>query len=145
MLRLPPTSAVKKRPEERRKSPYSPNINLITTQLSIAANRLVVNRFSYSTLRKGLTTSSCASPRHARDLSLILSFFLSVIFSKIFVGFQSRPSQFRCRVLHTISSTISTGKKEKTEVEAEVGEGVLKNPQQIWPYLFGILFNSFPN
>jgi len=37
------------------------------------------------------------------------------------------------------------GKKEKTEVAAEVGEGVNKNPEQIWPYLFGILFKSFPN
>jgi len=39
------------------------------------------------------------------------------------------------------------GKKEKTEVGAEVpvGEGVKKNPQQIWPYLFAIIFNSFPN
>jgi len=32
---------------------------------------------------------------------------------------------------------------EKTEVGAEVGEGIKKNPEQIWPYLFGILFNSF--
>jgi len=37
------------------------------------------------------------------------------------------------------------GKKGKTEVEAEDGEVVKKNPEQIWPYLFGILFNSFPN
>jgi len=26
------------------------------------------------------------------------------------------------------------GKKEKTEVGTEVGEGVQKNPTQIWPY-----------
>jgi len=25
-----------------------------------------------------------------------------------------------------------------------VGEGVKKNPEQIWAYLFGILFDSFP-
>jgi len=37
------------------------------------------------------------------------------------------------------------GKKEETEVGAEVGKGVKKNFEQIWPYLFGILFNSFPN
>jgi len=48
-------------------------------------------------------------------------------------------------MLHTFSSTISTGKKGKIEVGAEVGEGVKKNLEQIWPYLFGILFNSFPN
>jgi len=34
------------------------------------------------------------------------------------------------RVLHTFSSTISMGKKEKTEVGTEVVEGVKKNPTQ---------------
>jgi len=49
-------------------------------------------------------------------------------------------------VLHTFSSlNISKGKKEKTKVGAEVGEGVKKKPEQIWPYLFGILFDSFPH
>jgi len=33
------------------------------------------------------------------------------------------------------------GKKIKSEVG---GEGVKKNPEQIFPNLFGILFNSFP-
>ena len=41
--------------------------------------------------------------------------------------------------------TTSMGKKEKAEVGAEVGEGVKNIPEQIWPYLFGILCNSFPN
>jgi len=36
------------------------------------------------------------------------------------------------------------GKKGKTEVGTEVGEGVKKNPTQIWPYLCVILFNTFP-
>jgi len=40
---------------------------------------------------------------------------------------------------------MSTGKKGKTKVGDELGEGVIKNPEQICPYLFGILFNSFPN
>jgi hypothetical protein len=35
------------------------------------------------------------------------------------------------------------GKIDKTVVGAEVREGVQKNPQQIWPYLFGILVNSW--
>jgi len=48
-------------------------------------------------------------------------------------------------VLHKFLLTISTGKKGKTEIGAEVGAEVTKNPEQIWPYLFGILFNSFPN
>ena len=54
----------------------------------------------------------------------------------------ARISQLCCRVLHTFSSTISIGNTGKTEVE--VGKGVKKNPTQIWPYLCGILFNSFP-
>jgi len=36
-------------------------------------------------------------------------------------------------------------KKLETEVGAEDGEGVKKNPKLIWPYLFRILLNSFPN
>jgi len=35
--------------------------------------------------------------------------------------------------------------KEKTEVGDEDEEGVQNNPEEIWPYFFGILFNSFPN
>jgi len=42
-------------------------------------------------------------------------------------------------------STISMGKEGKTEVGDEDGERVEKNPEQICPYFFGILFNSFPN
>jgi len=32
----------------------------------------------------------------------------------------------------------------KFAYEGLVGEGVKKNPEQMWAYLFGILFNSFP-
>jgi len=66
-----------KRPGERRKTPYSLDVNLITTQLSIAANRRLLNWLSYSTSRIGLTTSRCASPCYARDLSSIVSNSLS--------------------------------------------------------------------
>jgi len=34
---------------------------------------------------------------------------------------------------------------KQAEVGAEVEEGVKKIPEQIWPYVFGNLFNSFPN
>jgi len=37
------------------------------------------------------------------------------------------------------------GKKEKTEVGAEVGTGIKKNHTQIWPYLRGIPYHSVPN
>jgi len=37
------------------------------------------------------------------------------------------------------------GKKEKTGIETEVGEGVQKILTRILPYLCGILLNSFPN
>jgi len=40
---------------------------------------------------------------------------------------------------------VSTGKKEETEVGDEDGEGLAKKLEQIWSYLFGIFFNSFPN
>jgi len=36
------------------------------------------------------------------------------------------------------------GKKGKTEFGAKVGNGVEKNPEQIWPNLFGILFELLP-
>jgi len=58
---------------------------------------------------------------------------------------QPRPSQLCCRVLHSFSSTISMGKKGKTEVGIEDGKYVKENPQRIWPYFLGMLFNSFPN
>jgi len=110
---------VLERQKDRTKTPYSLDINLITTRPSIANNRS-----EYAPLK------SCTKRhRHFKD----------------FVDFQSRPSQLRCRVLHTFSSTISTGKKEKTEVGDEDGEGVKKNPEQICPYFSGVLFNSFPN
>jgi len=48
------------------------------------------------------------------------------------------------KVLYTFSSTISMRKKEKTEVGTEVGEGVQKNPTQIWPYPCGIPSTPFP-
>jgi len=86
------TSTVEERHEERTKTNFSLDINLITTRLSIAANRRVVNRFSYSTLRRGLTTSRCASPRYARDFSSI--------FAKILSTFHQ---DHHYRVLHTFS------------------------------------------
>ena len=39
----------------------------------------------------------------------------------------------------------TVGKNEKTEVGTEVGKGVIKNLTQVWPYLCGLLCNSFPN
>ena len=76
------TSAVEEGQEERTKRPYSLDINLIITRLSIVASRRVVNRFSYSTTRIGRTTSRCESPRHARDLSWIFDGFTDL--DKIF-------------------------------------------------------------
>ena len=37
------------------------------------------------------------------------------------------------------------GKNGKTEVGDEDGEGVKNNPEERWPYFFGIIFNSFPH
>jgi len=63
--------------EEIKKTSYSMNINLITTRLSIAAKRRVLNRFFYSMSQIGRNTPSCASLRHASDLSSIFSKILS--------------------------------------------------------------------
>jgi len=71
------TNTVEEHHEERTKTHFSLDINLIITRLSIAVNRRVVNRFSHSTSRIGLTTSRCASPRHACDLSSTFSKILS--------------------------------------------------------------------
>ena len=81
VLRSPPTTAAEERPGEKRKTPYSLDINLITTRLSIAAVRRVLSslRLSYSTSRIGLTTSRYASPCHGRDLSSMFSKILSTV------------------------------------------------------------------
>ena len=50
------TSAVEERHEERTKTPYLLDVNVIITLLSIGANRRVVNRFPSSTSRIGRTT-----------------------------------------------------------------------------------------
>jgi len=119
---------VEERHEEKTKTPYSLNMNLITTrlsigtQLSIGVNKRVVNRFPYDTSRVGRTTSRCVFLRHARNLSLVFD-----VFTYLF---------------NTFSSTIIMRKKGKTEVGGEIGEEVKKNPEQIRPYLSGILFYS---
>jgi len=48
------------------------------------------------------------------------------------------------RVLNIFFSSISMGRKGKTEIGTEVGKGVKKNPTQIWPYLSGILLTPSP-
>jgi len=80
-LRSPPTPspAQWKVARKRTKTPYSLDINLITMRLSMAADRHVVNRITYSTSRIGRTTSRCASPRHARDPSSIFDGFTDIL------------------------------------------------------------------
>jgi len=71
------------------------------------------------------------------------NFFLMIPNLFFFCGSFGNPPKKRglhcCRVLCTFSSTISMGKKPKTEVGNEDGEGVKKSPEQICPYFFGIL------
>jgi len=71
--------SVEERHEERTKTPYSLDTNLITTRLSIGAKRRVVSRFPYNTSGRRRTKSRCASPRHARDLSLIFDGFTDLV------------------------------------------------------------------
>jgi len=42
-------------------------------------------------------------------------------------------------------SQLLVSERKKTEVGDEDGEEVKKNPEEIWPYFFGILLNAFPN
>ena len=81
--------------------------------------------FSCSTSRVGFTASTKVCITAPRSRHLIDLF-------KDFVDFQSRPSHLRCRVFHTFSSTISMGKKGKTEVGAEVWERIKKHPELIF-------------
>jgi len=55
-----------KRQEERTKTPYSLDINLITTKLSIAANRCVVNRFPRALSECPLNSTQCVAPGRAQ-------------------------------------------------------------------------------
>jgi len=113
VLRLPPTSAVEERLEERRKTPYSLDINLITMRLRVATNRRVVSRFSYSTSRIGLTTSRCASPRHARGLSLI--------FSNIFPIFNQDHHSFVAECCVHFPQLLVRQRKEKLKLGLKLG------------------------
>jgi len=64
------TSAMEERQKARTKTTYSLDINIITTRLSIADYKSVVNSFPYSTSQIGRNTARRASLLHARDLSI---------------------------------------------------------------------------
>ena len=93
---------------------YSMHINLITTWLSTAAKRRVVNRFYYSLSRIGLTTSSCASSRHARDLSLI--------FSKILSTFDQDHHSFVAECCTYFLQLLVRERKKKMKVGLKLGK-----------------------
>jgi len=57
---------------------------------------------------------------------------------------ERKTSQERKKERKIFSSTISMGKKGKTEDGDEDGEGVKKNHEQMCPYFFRILFDFFP-
>ena len=121
VLRPPLTSAVEERPEERRKTPYSLDSNVTTPRLSIAANRRVVNRFFHSTSRMGLTTSSCASPRHARDFSLIFPKILSTFNQDITALF---------RVCRHFPQQLVWERKEKLKLGLKLGKELKRIPDK---------------
>jgi len=63
-----------------------------------------------------------------------VSFFLGMFsFISFFVGFRNPRKKEK---KEKKSSTISIGKKEKTEVGDEDGEGVKINPEEIWNTIF---------
>ena len=65
------------RQEQRTKTPYALYIHLITTQLSLTANRHVVNRSTFCPPWINPTTPCRAALRRARDLSSINRMFWS--------------------------------------------------------------------
>jgi len=80
--------------EEKDTLPYSLVINLITTRLSIPADRRVLNRLSYSgTSQIGLTTSRCASPRLATSHFLVLFCYAT---TKLALQVQQERTQVVC-------------------------------------------------
>jgi len=139
VLRSPPTTAVEVRPGERRKTPYSLDINLTSTQLSKAANRRVLNRLSYSSLRIGLTTSRCASLHHARDLSSV--------FSKILSTFNQDHHCFVAECCTHFPQLLGRERKEKLKLGLKLGKVLTRIPNKyrhIWSGFFVTPFPSSP-
>jgi len=120
--------------------PLRPNVNSLASLVSTS-----IDSFIFRTLLGASNITQCRTP--AQPSSKSPTFFVYDP-NKSTLTSSNDPSKSTVtspRVLHTSSSTISMGQKEKTEAGTEVGEGVKKNPTQIWPYFCGILFNSFPN
>ena len=80
-------------PGRRTATPYSLDINLITTRLSIAANRRVVNRFHTRLSDSAQRTSSCAAPCRARDPSF---FFWCYAATQLALQLQQECTQVVC-------------------------------------------------
>jgi len=96
------------RQEQRTKTPYSLHIHLISTQLSISAERHVVTRFTCLFSGIGRATSSCAAQRRAWDLSWLYWYFVQLLVFQTGLcnmhrfadlSFQSGPSRAVCVLL----------------------------------------------
>ena len=85
------------RQEERTKTPYSLDINLITTRLSIAANRCAVNRFPRSLSEYPLNSSWCAAPRRW----LVLTYQLGLMEIGQLLVFKKNGFWWTCNVSRT--------------------------------------------
>ena len=136
MLRLPHPSAVEEHPEEMRKTPYPLDINLITMQLSTATKRHVMNRFSYDTSWIGRTTSSCALPRHVRDLSLT--------FSKILSTFNQDHHSFVAKCCTHFSQLLVRERKEKLKLGLKLGEELKRIPNKYAHICSGFFWTPSP-
>jgi len=122
---------------ERRKTPYSLDINLTSTQLSKAANRRVLNRLSYSSLRIGLTTSRCASLHHARDLSSV--------FSKILSTFNQDHHCFVAECCTHFPQLLGRERKEKLKLGLKLGKALTRIPNKYRHIWSGFFVTSFPS
>jgi len=90
--------------------------------------------------------SRFASWRHARTLefSLIFDGFTD---SSLVETFNQNHYSFVAKICTHFPQllVLERSKKLKLGLPSEIGEEVKKNRTQTWPYLCGILFNSFPN
>jgi len=110
--------------------------------VSLPSQTLHWNRFFYNTpSRIGHITSSCASPRHTRDLSLIFDGFTDILVET----FNQDHHSFVAACYTHFLQLFVRERKEKLKLGLKVEKELTKNPEQIWPYLYEILFNSVPN
>ena len=122
--------------EEKTKTPYSLDINLITTRRRIAANRRLVNKFFYTTSRIGRTTSRCAAPRHARHLSST--------FSKIWSIFNQDHHRFVVKCCIQFPQLLVRERNKKLKLGMKMGKELKRIPNKYAHICSGFFLTPSP-